>query len=326
MTGDRSLSRRDVLKLGLGAGVALVAGDACGRPSIASTPTAAAPSQSGAALVERLIPSSGERVPVIGIGTARSYDHVSTPEEMSVLRGVLREFPRLGGRVIDTAPSYGQAETIVGDLLGELGNRDRYFIATKVNVGRNGTRAAAVQQMETSMRTLRIDRLDLMQVHNLASPAVVLPMLDEWKAAKRIRYLGLTTQSDAQYPELESIIRSRPVDFIQVDLAIDNRASQDRLIPAAADKGVAVLINLPFGRQRVFQKVQGKPLPDWAKEIDATSWAQIFLKYIISNPAVTAVIPGTATMPFLIDNIAAGKGRLPDAAMRKRIEAYFDAL
>jgi aryl-alcohol dehydrogenase-like predicted oxidoreductase len=326
MTGDRPLNRRDAIKLGVGAGVALAIGPACAKhaTTIPSPPSPSRPSD--ASLIQRAIPSSGERVPVVGIGTARSYDNVSTPEEMSILRDVLREFPRLGGRVIDTAPSYGQAETIVGDLLQELGNRDRYFVATKVNVGRNGTRDAAIQQMEASMRRLRTDRIDLMQVHNLASPSVVLPILDEWKAAKRIRYLGLTTQSDAQYAELETIIRSRSVDFIQVDLAIDNRSSQDRLIPAAADKGVAVLINLPFGRQRVFQKVQGKPLPEWAKDIDATSWAQIFLKYIVSNPAVTTVIPGTATMPFLIDNINAAKGRLPDAAMRKRIETYFDAL
>jgi aryl-alcohol dehydrogenase-like predicted oxidoreductase len=180
--------------------------------------------------------------------------------------------------------------------------------------------------MNTSFQRLRTDRVDLMQVHNMASPDVVLPLLDEWKAAKRIRYTGVTTQSDAQYDAVEALIKARPVDFIQVDLAIDNRNVQDRLLPAAADKGVAVLVNLPFGRQRVFQNVQGKPLPDWAKDIDASSWAEIFLKYIVSNPAVTAVIPGTATVPFLVDNMGAARGRLPDAAMRKRIEAYFDAL
>jgi aryl-alcohol dehydrogenase-like predicted oxidoreductase len=164
-----------------------------------------------------------------------------------------------------------------------------------------------------------------MQIRNVSNPASIVPVLDEWKAAKNIRYTGITSSSKGQYPQLEAAMRAHELDFVQVDLAIDNRSAQERIIPLAADRGMGVLINLPFGRTRVFQRVLNTPLPDWAAEIDATSWAQVFLKYIIGNPAVTAVIPGTATIPFLIDNNNAARGRLPDAAMRVRIERYFDA-
>jgi aryl-alcohol dehydrogenase-like predicted oxidoreductase len=180
--------------------------------------------------------------------------------------------------------------------------------------------------MEKSLERLRTNRIDLMQIWNVSNPAVIVPVLDEWKAAKKIRYTGITSSSKGQYDQLEAAMKAHKLDFVQVDLAIDNRSAQERIIPTAADRGMAVLINLPFGRTRVFQRVLDKPLPDWAKEIDATSWAQIFLKYIVSNPAVTAVIPGTATPQFLVDNNLAARGRLPDAAMRKRIEAYFDAI
>ncbi len=262
---------------------------------------------------------------MVGIGTARNYESATTPEQLAPLREVLRRFPELGGRVIDTAPSYGQAESVVGDLLRELKTRDKYFVATKVAV-RSGDRVAIVAQMEESLRRLRTDHVDLMQVHNVTAPEQTLPVLEEWKAAKKIRYIGVTTSSERQYAQLEALMKARKFDFIQVDLAIDNRATQDRLLPLAIDRGMGVLINLPFGRSRVFSKVMGKPLPEWTKEIDVTSWAQLFLKYIVGNPAVTTVIPGTEKVEFLVDNLGAARGRLPDAAMRKRIEAYFDAL
>src|SRR5262249_22962454 len=161
--------------------------------------------------------------------------------------------------------------------------------------------------------------IDLMQIWNVSNPTLLAPVLDEWKAAKKIRYTGITSSSKGQYDQLEAAMKEHKYDFVQIDLAIDNRSSQERIIPLATDRGMGVLINLPFGRTRVFSKVLGKSLPDWAKEIDATSWAQIFLKYIISNPAVTVVIPGTNTVQFATDNMAAAHGRLPDAAMRKRI-------
>jgi len=180
--------------------------------------------------------------------------------------------------------------------------------------------------MEESLRRLHTDRIDLMQIWNLSSPDLLLPLLDEWKAAKKIRYTGITTSNDRQYAQLETLMQAHKFDFIQVDLAIDNRGAQDRLLPLAAERGMGVLINLPFGRTRVFQKVLGKPLPDWAKEIDCTSWAQLFLKYIVGHPAVTCVIPGTEKVEFVVDNLGAARGRLPDVAMRKQIETYFDAL
>jgi len=228
--------------------------------------------------------------------------------------------------MIDTAPSYGTAEKVVGDLLSELKNRDKYFIATKISVRGAGDRAAATAQFEESLKRLKTDRLDLLHIWNVSNPELLAPILDEWKAAKKIRYTGITSSSKAQYDQLEAAMKAHKFDFVQIDLAIDNRSSQERIIPLAADRGMGVLINLPFGRNRVFQKVLGKPLPDFAKEIDATSWAQIFLKYIVSNPAVTAAIPGTEKVQFLVDNMEAAHGKLPDPAMRLRIEKYFDAL
>lgn len=319
---DRSLSRRDALKLGLGAGALLTLG--C-RPTGVETGAAPVRMAGDSSLILRPIPSSGERLPVVGIGTARRYESASTEAELAPLRETLRKFPELGGKVIDTAPGYGNAEVLVGTLLAELGNRSRYFVATKVSA-RNGDVAAAAQQMEESMKRLRIDRIDLMQIWNVSSPDQLFPLLQEWKAAKRIRYTGITTSSDRQYEQLEALMKKYPFDFVQVDYAIDNRGAAERILPLAADRGQGVLINLPFGRTRVFQKVQGRPLPDWAKEIDATSWAQIFLKYIVSHPSVTVVIPGTAKPEYAVDNAGAAHGRLPDAASRKRIESYFDAI
>jgi aryl-alcohol dehydrogenase-like predicted oxidoreductase len=323
MSDDRFLSRRDALKLGLGAGALL------GFNRLDAFAAARRWSAAPGPLIERAIPSSGEKLPVVGIGTARSYEQPS-PAELPVLKDVLRQFPELGGKLLDTAPAYGRAEDVVGDALAELKNRDKYFLATKVSVGRRGggggDAATAAAQMEQSLKRLRTDRIDLMQIWNVSNPAVIVPVLDEWKAARKIRYTGITSSSKREYDALEAAMKTHKLDFVQVDLAIDNRSAQERIIPTAADRGMGVLINLPFGRTRVFQRVLDKPLPDWAKEIDATSWAQIFLKYIVSNPAVTAVIPGTATPQFLVDNNLAARGRLPDAAMRKRIEAYFDAM
>ena len=320
MPDERSVSRRDALKLGLGAGALLSLNrlDALALP----LPWGVAPLP----LIERAIPSSGEKVPVVGIGTARSYE-APAPNEIPVLKEVLRQFPELGGKVLDTAPGYGRAEVVVGNALAELKNRDKYFLATKVSIPRGGGDAAAANaQMNASLQRLKTERIDLMQIWNVSNPAVIVPVLDEWKAAKKIRYTGITSSSKNQYDQLEASMKAHKLDFVQVDLAIDNRSAQERIIPTAVDRGMGVLINLPLGRTRVFQKVVNKPLPDWAKEFDATSWAQIFLKYIVSNPAVTCVIPGTATTEFLVDNNLASRGRLPDAAMRKRIESYFDAI
>jgi aryl-alcohol dehydrogenase-like predicted oxidoreductase len=324
------LSRRDAIRIGVGAGVALTFDRY--SPLAAATPTAATtavPPQAGA-LIQRAIPSSGEKVPIVGMGTARNYEN-PTPEQIPPLRDVIRQFPELGGHVIDTAPSYGRAEIVVGDLMAELKNRDKYFVATKVSLGGRGGGGgqgpeAATASLERSLSRFGTDRIDLMQIWNMSQPDVLLPLLNEWKAAKKIRYTGVTTSSDGQYGQLEALMQARKFDFIQVDLAIDNRNVQERVLPLAADRGFAVLVNLPFGRGRPFQKVQGKPLPGWAADIDCTDWSQVFLKYVVSNPAVTCVIPGTEKVEYLRLNLGAARGRLPDAAMRKRIEQDFDAL
>ncbi len=330
MDESRNISRRDAIRLGVGVGVALsVQGPAAF--AAAARPATLRAGQASGPLITRPIPSSGERLPIVGMGTARNYEQPS-PADMPQLREVIREFPVLGGRVLDTAPAYGRAESVVGDLMAELGNRDQYFIATKVSLGGrgggggDGAAAAANASLARSLERLRTDRLDLMQIWNMSQPDVLLPIINEWKAAKKVRYTGITTSSDRQYEGLEEFMRKYQTDFIQVDFAIDNRNAQDRILPLAADRGFGVLINLPFGRGRPFQKVQGKPLPGWAKEIDCVDWSQVFLKYIVSHPAVTCVIPGTEKVEYLRLNLGAARGRLPDAALRKRIEQDFDAL
>jgi aryl-alcohol dehydrogenase-like predicted oxidoreductase len=280
-------------------------------------------SSQNAPLILRTIPSSGEKLPAVGIGTARSYD-VLTDAEKAPLFDVIRSLPDLGGKLIDTAPAYGQAETVVGELVAKARNRDKLFLATKVSV-RGAEASAGVAQMAESFRKLQTERIDLMQVWNLGGTDVLLPVLREMKASNKIRYIGVTTSSERQYAALEAVMRKEPLDFIQLDYTVDNRVAAERILPLAQDKGIGVLVNLPFGRGRVFQNVLGKPIPDWATEFGATSWAQVFLKYIVAYPAVTCVIPGTATMAFLQDNQAAGHGALPDAAQRKKIEAAVGA-
>jgi aryl-alcohol dehydrogenase-like predicted oxidoreductase len=318
MTNDRSISRRDAVKLGLGAGVAL----AVGRSALAES--IRVPEQTGP-LITRPIPSSGELLPIVGMGTAVIYQN-PTPEQIPPLRDTLKLFPELGGRVLDTAPSYGKAESVVGDLLAELKNRDTYFLATKVSVRGGGDRAAVVASMEESLKRLKTDRIDLMQIWNVSNPTLIAPILVEWKAAKKIRYTGITSSFKGQYPDLEAAMKAHKFDFVQIDLAIDNRDSQNRIIPLAADLGMAVLVNSPFGRNRVFQKTAGKPLPEWAKEFDITSWAQFALKYIVSNPQVTVAIPGIGTTQYLSDDLGAAKGKLPDAPTRKKMAEFLDQI
>lgn len=325
----RGISRRNVLKLGAAVGAITAIDRFTGRAISGTAAWAAEPAMQGGAITTRAIPSSGEKLPIIGMGTARNYEN-PTPEQIPPLKEVIDAFPRMGGKVMDTAPGYGRAETVVGDLMKELKNRDKYFVATKVSLGGRGggavDPAAADASLQRSLERFGTDHVDLMQIWNLSSPDVLHPKLEEWKAAKKIRYTGITTSSDGQYGNLETILGSKKFDFIQIDYAIDNRNAADRILPMAHEKGAAVLINLPFGRGRPFQKTAGKPLPGWAKDIDCTDWSQVFLKYIVSHPAVTTVIPGTETVNYLTLNLNAGKGRLPDAAMRKRIEADFDAL
>jgi len=301
-------TRRELLKAGL-----------CGGASLFVPP----PLALADSLIRRKIPSTGESLPVIGIGTARRYERVTTEAERAPLREVLRQFEEMGGKVIDTAPSYGTAEMVVGDLVAELKIREPLFIATKLGVR---DRDAGIQQLEQSFKRLRTPTIDLIAVHNLQDTQTQLGTLRQWRQAGRIRYVGITTSFDRQYPEFEQTMRAEALDFIQVDYALDNRKADQRILPLAADRGMGVMINLPFGRGRLFTAVQGKSLPPWASEFDCTSWAQFFLKYIVSHPAVTCTMPGTAKVEYLVDNLGAARGRLPDAAMRRQMENFIDGL
>ncbi len=268
-----------------------------------------------APLITKKIPKSGEALPVIGLGT-RNYR--SNPGgDLDPYRRTLAAFIEAGGRVIDSAPSYGNSESVLGALLSEDNRRDRVFLATKVD--RQG-REAGIERMDASLRALRTPRIDLMQVHNLTDTANQLTTLREWKAAGLVRYVGVTTSSPAQYAELERLLREETIDFVQLDYALDHREAADRLLPLAADRGVAVLVNLPFGRGRLFQAVGNRPLPDWAAGLGCATWAQFFLKYVVSHPAVTCAIPGMTKPEHAIDNLGACRGRLPNADDRRRME------
>jgi aryl-alcohol dehydrogenase-like predicted oxidoreductase len=236
----------------------------------------------------------------------------------------------MGARVFDTAPGYGASEQVAGDIANELGIADKIFWATKVNVaGRGGGSAdpaAARAQIEDSFRKFRVAKIDLIQVHNLGDVPTQLGILKELKQQGRIRYTGVTTTSNNQYTQLEQIMRNEPIDFIGLDYAVDNRDVETTILPLAAERKIGVLVYLPFGRRRLFQRVADRPLPDWAQEIDATTWAQVFIKYLVSHPAVTAVTPATSQARHMADNIGGGTGRLPDQAIRQRIAEFVDAL
>jgi aryl-alcohol dehydrogenase-like predicted oxidoreductase len=302
-------TRRELLKAGVAAGAALL------LPASlrAQTP----------ALIEKKIPSSGEALPVIGLGTARRYESVTSDAERAPLRETVREFKALGGKVIDSSPTYGTAEAVVGDLVAELKIRDGLFFATKVSTS---GREAGVRQIEHSFKLLHTPKIDLVAVHNLRDTKTHLATLRELQHAGRIRYVGITTSFPNQYAEFERTMKAEKLDFIQVDYALDNRAAGERILPLAADRGMAAMINLPFGRGRLFSAVQGKKLPEWAGEFDCVSWAQFFLKYIVSHPAVTCAIPGMAKSEYARDNLGAARGRLPDVTLRRRMEKFIDAV
>lgn len=277
----------------------------------------------GAAIL-RSIPSSGEKLPVIGLGT-NNYSPASADERLA-RREVVEQLPRLGGKVIDTAPGYRESERTLGELIGELGNRERIFLATKVTTP-GGSLDAGRAMIEESFRRLRTERIDLLQVHNLDGVDLLMPELLSLKEAGRIRYIGVTTSRAAQYPELLAAMRRHPLDFIQVDYSLANRGAAAEVLPLAQARRQAVLINLPFGGRRdgnLFSQVKGRALPDWASASGAASWAQFFLKYVIGHPAVTAAIPGMTRLANLEDNAGAGFGALPDTAMRQRMEEFWD--
>jgi diketogulonate reductase-like aldo/keto reductase len=273
--------------------------------------------------IRRSIPSSGERLPVIGMGTSGTFDVGDDPAARVPLAEVLQAFFDNGGSVIDSSPMYGRAEAVVGDLLKHVHPRGPLFAATKVWT--NG-RDSGIEQMQQSMRLMGVDVMDLMQIHNLRDWKTHLPTLREWKQQGKIRYIGITTSHGRSHDELEQIMRTESLDFVQFSYSLDDRAAEKRLLPLAADRGIATLINRPFERGGTFGKVQGKPLPEWSGDIDCRSWAQVFLKFVLSHPAVTCVIPATAKVQHMQDNMAAGFGRIPDANQRERMFKFFESL
>jgi diketogulonate reductase-like aldo/keto reductase len=273
--------------------------------------------------IERAIPSSGELLPIIGVGTWQTFDVGADAFRRTVLTEVLAAFAKAGGRVIDSSPMYGSSETVTGDLVAGLGLAAKLFVATKVwTSGRD----EGIRQMETSFKRLRVLRMDLMQVHNLMDTAVHTKTLEAWKAKGRIRYLGITHYTSSAHAEVERWLKTGKYDFLQINYSLGEREAGERLLPFAQEKKIAVIANRPFGEGALFKRVRGKALPDWAREFGAASWAQFFLKWIVSNPAVTCTIPGTGNPEHMVDNLAAGTGTLPDAAMRARMAAYFDSL
>jgi len=303
------LSRRRALKLFAG-GV------------LAMSP-AASPAAASGGLLTRPIPRSGEALPVVGLGTWQTFDVGPNAPERAELKEVLRRLVECGASVVDSSPMYGAAERVVGDLAADLGLHSKLFIATKVWTS---GREAGIRQMENSFRLLRTERIDLMQIHNLLDLATHTKTLHEWKKAGRIRYLGITHYHEGAHRELERLVKTREYDFVQLNYSMSEREAEDRLLPACADSGTAVLVNRPFAHASLFGRVKGKPLPPWAAEFDCTSWAQFFLKYLLGHPAVTCVIPGTRRTAHLEDNLKAGMGRLPDAAMRRRMVEHLERL
>jgi aryl-alcohol dehydrogenase-like predicted oxidoreductase len=262
--------------------------------------------QAGGGYNTRPLKPAGE-VPVVGMGSAQVFSNPQGEAQLAPLRATLARFAELGGKVVDTAPSYGRAEEVIGTLVSELGVRDRLYLATKV--GANNLEEGKAQ-IERSFANLKTDRLDLLAVHNLRDVDNHLPYLRELQAAGRIGAVGVTTSSDQQYEAFAALMEREPLDCIQVDYALDNRNAAQRILPLAQEKGVPVMVNLPFGRNRLFQATAGRPLPDWAAEIGATSWAQVFLKYIISHPSRPIPIPGTDHVRYVEDNLGAARLRL----------------
>jgi aryl-alcohol dehydrogenase-like predicted oxidoreductase len=272
----------------------------------------------------RPIPSSGERLPIVGSGTAVIYDYQNDPAKQAERRETIRTLIAGGGRLIDTAAGYGAAEERLGEIVAELGVRDKLFLATKFSF--NLPRGEAEASLKASLRRLRTDRVDLMQAWNVTDGGYSLELLREWKKAGLCRYTGITTSQVRAYDAMAKVVAREKPDFFQVNYSLGALEAEKMLLPAARDAGAAVLVNLPFGRNSLFRKAGNRPLPDFAAEFGAKTWAQFFLKFILGHPAVTAVIPGTDKPAYMLDNLDAGRGPLPDAAMRRRIVQYWDSL
>lgn len=274
-------------------------------------------------LISRSIPSSGETIPIIGVGTNR-YGVGNDTALRAPLIEALGRFNELGGTIIDTAPGYRTSEAVLGELIADLGIGEKMFMATKVD---RESRGESEARMEGSFERLKYSTIDLMQVHDLRGWKDSIPLMREWKQEGRIRYVGITTSRERQYAELEEIMKQHDLDFVQLNYSLANqRTSAERLIPLAVDRGMAVMVNRPFGGGAVFRKLSGTTVPDWANEFDCESWAQFLLKYALSLPGVTCAIPGMTKARHVEDNLMAATGRMPDADFRKKQEQFFDAL
>jgi aryl-alcohol dehydrogenase-like predicted oxidoreductase len=304
-----TVSRRRLIRHGLLACL----GAGCGRLSLGAAPAAALP------LITKPIPASGERLPAIGLGSDSFRS-----SERAAIQAEIKRMNELGGAVIDTAAAYGDSEALIGDALAALAVRERMFVATKLTGGGLFGGAGGEASFRRSLQRLKSSRIDLLQVHNLDGVDSLMPMLQAWKKAGQIRYLGVTTSRGSQHADIVAVMRRYPLDFIQVDYSIANRDAATAVLPTALERGVAVLANLPLARAALIGQAGQRPLPAWAADIDVTSWSQFFLKYVISHPAVTCAIPGSTKVEHLEDNQAAARGRLPDAAMRKRMEEFWD--
>ena len=300
------LTRRDWVRITAGAGAALSL-DTDFLQGLQELP-----------IITRPIPSSGERLPVVGLGGANTFSETAGREEFAQIGAVLRSLVDGGAKVFDTAAGYGASEEVSGRVAEEAGIGSRIFWATKVNVagGRGGgggrvDPAAARAQVERSFQRLRRPMIDAINVHNMGDPPTQLGVLREFKAAGRIRYIGITTTSEDQYPALAEVMRNEPIDFIGIDYAVDNRGPEEVIFPLALERRIGVLVYLPFGRSRMWARIGDRPVPDWAGEFDAHSWAQLMLKFVLAHPAVTVATPGTSDPEHMIDNIAGGRGQLP---------------
>ncbi len=305
------ISRRDMLKISAGGGAAALLN---GLPAFAQQQPR----------LMRAIPSSREQIPAVGLGSARTFSVGGSREERAPLKEVLRLFHEMGGRFFDTAPTYGRSERVAGELVQELGIEDDLFFATKISTGDG--RQAGLDQQAGSLRRWGRDTIDLNQVHNLRDVDIHLRTMRQAKDAGQTRYVGVTTSFARQYERMEQVLRAERLDFVQVNYSIGERQAAERLLPLAQDRGIGVVVNEPYNVGRLFGAVRGQELPEWAAEFDCESWGQFFLKYILSHPAVTVIIPATSDPEHLIDNMGAGVGGLPDARARRRMERLFDGL
>jgi len=312
------LTRREYLKY------SAMAGAAC------TLPGSLLQAQQAGDIIKRVIPKTGEELPVVGLGSSATFRTVAQSDDVSALKGVLQTLVDNGGTVFDTAPGYGASEEVAAQLVRELGLTDSIFWATKVNVaprgGGSADPAAARAQIDRSFDYIGKDPIDLMQVHNLAGLPTQMPIIQEMKEEGRIKYIGTTSTTTRRYPDLAQAMRDYPLDFIGVDYAVDNRTAAEEILPLAQELGIAVLGYVPFGRTRLWARVRGRDVPPWAQEFGADTWGKFFIKFVISHPAITCVTPATSKAKNMLDNIGAAYGDLPDEATQRRMAEYIDGL